>query len=207
MAHFLTTERMKVLVLAPHTDDGQFCCAGTVAKMIEDGHEVHEVAFSFASDSVLRAEWTLALESIGVPANNTAIFDFPVRRFEDYRQDILQTMIDERKLRSPDLVFCPSSSDTHQDHQTVRNECFRAFKGVSILGYETPWNNVDFRATAFTRLERRHVTAKTIACDKYQSQQHRSYAGDVVIYAWARSRGLQIASEFAEAFEMIRWIM
>jgi LmbE family N-acetylglucosaminyl deacetylase len=198
---------MKVLVLAPHTDDGQFCCGGTAAKMIEDGHEVHEAAFSFASDARLRSEWTLALDKIGVPADRSVIYDFPVRRFGDYRQDILQKLIDENAVRHPDLVLCPSSSDTHQDHQTIREECFRAFKGSSILGYETPWNNIDFRATAFTLLARRHVDAKSMACQQYESQLHRPYAHTEFIHAWARSRGIQTTAEYAEAFEVIRWLM
>ena len=45
--HFRT-----VLVLAPHTDDGEFGCGGTMARLIESGAEVTYAAFSTAAKSV-----------------------------------------------------------------------------------------------------------------------------------------------------------
>ena len=42
----------RVLVLAPHTDDGEFGCGGTIAKFIEEKTEVYYVAFSTAEKSV-----------------------------------------------------------------------------------------------------------------------------------------------------------
>ena len=42
----------RVLVLAPHTDDGEFGCGGTMARLVEAGIEVHYVAFSIATRSL-----------------------------------------------------------------------------------------------------------------------------------------------------------
>ncbi|MGL4335869.1 MAG: PIG-L deacetylase family protein, partial [Turicibacter sp.] len=42
----------KVLVLAPHTDDGELGAGGFIAKLIDAGSEVTYVAFSIAEDSV-----------------------------------------------------------------------------------------------------------------------------------------------------------
>ena len=39
----------RVLVLAPHTDDGEFGCGGTMARLVEGGAEVRYVAFSRAN--------------------------------------------------------------------------------------------------------------------------------------------------------------
>ncbi len=41
-----------VLVLAPHTDDGQFGCGGTIPRLIETGVKVTYAAFSTAAKSV-----------------------------------------------------------------------------------------------------------------------------------------------------------
>ncbi len=38
----------RILVLAPHTDDGEFGCGGSIAKFIEAGKEVFYAAFSTA---------------------------------------------------------------------------------------------------------------------------------------------------------------
>ena len=44
----------KVLILAPHTDDGEFGCGGTISKFIEEGIELYYVAFSACQQSVLK---------------------------------------------------------------------------------------------------------------------------------------------------------
>ena len=41
-----------ILVLAPHTDDGEFGCGGSIAKFLEDGDNVYYIAFSTAKKSV-----------------------------------------------------------------------------------------------------------------------------------------------------------
>ena len=42
----------RVLVLAPHTDDGEFGAGGTMARLVEEGAEVRYVAFSIATRSL-----------------------------------------------------------------------------------------------------------------------------------------------------------
>ena len=42
----------RILVLAPHTDDGEFGCGGSIAKFINEGRQVYYVAFSTAEKSV-----------------------------------------------------------------------------------------------------------------------------------------------------------
>ena len=36
----------RVLVLAPHTDDGEFGCGGAMARLVESGADVRQIAFS-----------------------------------------------------------------------------------------------------------------------------------------------------------------
>ena len=42
----------KALVLAPHTDDGEFGCGGTMARLVDAGCDVRYVAFSIATRSL-----------------------------------------------------------------------------------------------------------------------------------------------------------
>ena len=46
-------EIKNVLILAPHTDDGEFGCGGSIVKLIDSGAEVYYVAFSACEQSVL----------------------------------------------------------------------------------------------------------------------------------------------------------
>jgi hypothetical protein len=89
----------------------------------------------------------------------------------------------------------------------VAIEGMRAFKQTSILAYELPWNNITFNTQAFIKLERKHVEKKVHALDAYNSQKKRSYLNSDFIFSLAKTRGVQINAEFAEAFEVIRWII
>lgn len=204
----------RVLVLAPHTDDGEFGCGGTIARYIEDGSEVYYIAFSSAEKSlspgmpkdILRREVKAATEVLGIPSNHLIVLNYDVRTFPTFRQEILEDLVRFNSELKPDLVLLPSTVDTHQDHQTISEEGFRAFKKTTMLGYEIPWNNLTFTTNAFVALEERHVTKKLTALRCYESQAHRSYASEEFVRSLLRTRGVPIDAQYAEAFEVIRWI-
>ena len=205
----------RALVLAAHADDGELGCGGTLAKLIEQGIEIRYVAFSLCEESVpegfprdvLAAELREACRSIGIPPDHLTVFRYPVRRFPQYRQDILENLIQIRQEFQPTLVLLPAPTDVHQDHQVVYQEGVRAFKQVSILGYELPWNNLTFTASAFVHLEERHVESKLAALRHYRSQHHRSYWREDLVRGLARVRGAQAGVDYAEAFHVIRWVI
>jgi LmbE family N-acetylglucosaminyl deacetylase len=83
----------------------------------------------------------------------------------------------------------------------------RAFKQCSILGYEQPWNNITFNTLAFVPLKEVHITQKIKALNCYETQRDRSYLNPDFIRGLALTRGTQIENKYAEAFEVIKWIM
>lgn len=208
-------EAQRILVLAPHTDDGEFGCGGTVARFNREGRAVHYVAFSAAEKSVppeypsdiLRGELLQAADRLGLPRKRVRCLDFDLREFPRDRQRLLDAMIGIRRELEPDLVLLPSSYDTHQDHATVYAEGVRAFKHVSLMGYEVPWNNLSFDTTAFVFLEEDDVARKVEALRCYKSQANRPYANEVFVRALARTRGTQIGAEYAEAFQVVRLVL
>ena len=204
----------RALVLAPHTDDGEFGCGGAMARLVEEGVDVRYVAFSIATRSLPEgfAPDTLAREvgeataALGIPAANLTVHDFDVRTFPEHRQEILELLIDLWNDWRPDVVFQPSLHDIHQDHQTVAAEGLRAFKRTTILGYEIPWNNLDFAYQAYVALEKKHIERKAVALAKYASQQHRRYADPEYIWNLARTHGININRDYAEVFQVYRLI-
>jgi LmbE family N-acetylglucosaminyl deacetylase len=204
----------RVLVLAPHTDDGEFGCGATMARLVEEGAEVRYVAFSIATRSLppgfapdtLAREVREATAELGIPAANLTVHDFDVRTFPDHRQEILELLIELWNEWEPEVVFQPSLHDIHQDHQTVAAEGLRAFKRTTILGYEIPWNNFDFAYQAYVALERRHVERKAAALSRYASQQHRRYADPEYVWNLARIHGTNVNREYAEVFQVHRLI-
>ena len=204
-----------VLVLAPHTDDGEFGCGATIAKFVQEGRRVIYAAFSAAEQSVLphlpsdilRTEVREATSLLGIKHEDCLILDFEVRRFPENRQSILDQMIKLQSTYNPDLVLLPSSHDTHQDHQTISQEGFRAFKKTTMLGYEVPWNNLEFRTNCFISFSEDLLKKKIAALNVYESQKHRSYANAEFIRSLAVTRGVQIGKSFAECFEVIQWVI
>jgi len=205
----------RVLVLSPHTDDGEFGCGASISKFLNDGIELYYAAFSLAEESIpphypkdiLSKEVKKATKELGIDKNNLMLYKYPVRRFAENRQDILENLVQLNKEINPDLVFMPTLKDLHQDHSTIAKEGLRAFKIKSILGYEIPWNNINFTTQSFIIFDKIHLVKKLNALSCYESQKHRHYASKEFITSLARTRGTQIGVKYAEVFEVIRWIL
>jgi LmbE family N-acetylglucosaminyl deacetylase len=205
----------RVLVLAPHTDDGELGCGGSICRFIEEGAEVFYTAFSIADKSLppgflpgtLRKELGAAMRVLGVPEKNTEVHDFEVRTFSYHRQEILERVYRLRKDISPDTVLMPSTNDVHQDHQVIAQEAVRVFKTGTLLGYEEPWNNLKFDTACFVPLEERHVSKKIEALACYETQRNRSYSKPEFIRSLAIVRGTQINKEYAEAYDVVRLVL
>ncbi len=205
----------RVLVLAPHTDDGELGCGGSIARFVENGDEVHYMAFSTARESVpegfpkniLEIEVAEATRRLGIIPENLHVFKYTVRKLNYVRQDVLEEMVQIRKNLQPDLVFMPSANDLHQDHHTVAEEAMRAFKQTTMLAYELPWNTITFSMQSFVRLDAKHLDLKIHALKAYESQKSRPYFSRDFIYGLAVTRGIQIGTQFAEAFEVVRWVV
>jgi LmbE family N-acetylglucosaminyl deacetylase len=204
-----------VLVLAPHTDDGEFGCGGTMARLIEGGVKVTYAAFSTAAKSVpegfprdvLKDEVRAATGVLGIKPEDLKVFDFEVRTFPTVRQDILEEMIVLQRELAPDCVLLPALIDLHQDHKTIAEEGLRAFKRTTVMAYEIPWNNLNFSQQAYVRLEDRHIEKKVEALSCYASQGHRNYLNEDYIRNVGLTRGINIGCDFAEVFEVYRWIL
>jgi LmbE family N-acetylglucosaminyl deacetylase len=204
-----------VLVLAPHTDDGELGAGGFISKLIEQGATVTYVAFSTAEESVpdhlpkdiLKTEVKVAVSKLGIKPENLIIYNYQVRKLNYSRQEILENLIEIRKKSKFDLVLMPSLKDIHQDHETIAQEGLRAFKGTTILGYELIWNNLSFDTTSFVKLESKHIEAKFNALQCYGSQEGRDYMSRDFIFSLAKTRGVQIGAEYAESYEVIRWVI
>lgn len=205
----------KIVILAPHTDDGELGCGATIAKVLDEGAEVHYVALSTAEKSVpdgfpknrLEVEVKKATEKLGIPSSNLIIYHHEVRKLNYVRQEILESLVKIRNELSPDMVFLPSSKDIHQDHITVMQEGIRAFKYSTILGYELIWNNLSFDTDCFIRVSEVQLKRKINALQCYDTQKGKSYMDPDFIRSLAKIRGTQIGSDYAEAFELIRWII
>lgn len=206
--------KQRILVLGPHTDDGEWGAGGSIRRWIEQGHDIWYVAFSAAEESVksqfapdvLRSEIIEAITELGILQSNLRVLKHKVRYFPRDRQDILEELIRLRSEINPTLVVLPSSYDTHQDHKIISEEGFRAFKRSSILGYEIPWNNRKIDLTYFQEISESDLNCKVRAVAAYKSQLFRNPRYEEYIRSLAVQRGFQVGCRYAEAYEVIRWV-
>jgi LmbE family N-acetylglucosaminyl deacetylase len=99
----------KILVLAPHTDDGELGCGGLISKAVRQGASVFYAAFSTADESVpatfppnqLEIEVKNATAIIGVQPESLFIYKHEVRKLNYVRQEILEEMIKLRNKINP----------------------------------------------------------------------------------------------------------
>ncbi len=187
------------------------------SKLIEDRHAIYWLVFSTAEDSLpqglpkdtLAKEFTEVTKAFGLKNNQYEILDYRVRYLHEKRQEILEKIVQVRNSFQPTLVIGPSLNDLHQDHIIVANEMVRAFKSsATIISYELPWNHLTFNTQLLIRLKREHLVKKYQVLSKYKSQflKHRNYFSEEYIFGIAATRGVQASSDYAEAFEIIRWI-
>lgn len=204
-----------ILVLAPHTDDGELGCGGLINRLIRNNFDVHYYAFCCCDESLpdqypkgtLRSEVHQALKCLGVNNDNISTDDFKVRYLSYERQKVLDILVNINRDLDPSIIFCPSLDDLHQDHQTVAYEALRAFKMKTILAYEMPWNNLSFNANFIASLTRDDVAAKAKSLSMYESQSSKTYMSENYIFSLAHSRGVSVGKEYAEAFTLLRAVL
>lgn len=203
-----------ILFLSPHTDDVELGCGGTMSNLIRNGNKVYSVAFSTCEESVpagfpkdaLAHECKAAMNALGLEKDNLIIKNYPVRKFNFHRQDILEFLVKTRNKIQPDIIFLPSSRSIHQDHLIIHQEGIRAFKQYTCMGYELPWDTFEFPTTAFVKLDEEDVQRKVAAIKAYKTQEFRRYSSLEFIRSVPIVRGTQIGVTYAEAFELIRVI-
>jgi LmbE family N-acetylglucosaminyl deacetylase len=205
----------RILVLAPHTDDGELGCGAAIAKFSSQAKEVFYAAFCLCSRSLpsslpadtLAKECKEATAILGVESSRLILFDYEVRELPAARQQVLEELLKLNKDINPDVIFLPAASDIHQDHQVIHQEGIRAFKNKTLAGYELPWNNFSMNTNFFIRLAKTELDKKIDSLKAYRSQSHRNYMSEEFIRSLAKVRGVQAGSEYAEAFELYRQIV
>ena len=197
-----------ILAVAPHIDDVELGAGATIYHLGKNNTVIY-VGLSLpplVDIGVFMQEFRDSAQFLGLKPENTIIRNYDPRNLFDARSEILQLFYDMNKKYKPDLVFIPNSYDMHQSHEVVHAEGRRAFKHTTILGYELPWNYTEFSMDVFITLDEESLQAKANAVNAYTTQKSRTFFSNDIVKDLARVRGKQIEREYAECFELIRWI-
>lgn len=154
----------------------------------------------------LEKEFYRATKRLGV--NNSSVLHLKNKFLKDDRQKILDNLYTYN--HDYDLVCVGSSFSSHQDHIVVYEEARRAFRGISIWGYQLPNSDYGFSQNPIHNLvTEEDVTAKMEAIKEYESQfvLKRSYFDLKALEGLLLANGLEIGHKYAEKFEPIRAII
>lgn len=204
----LSFTNKKVIAIAPHVDDVELGAGATIYRLART-NEVWYVGLSvppLVQPDVFMCEFEASSRVLGLSPERTIIKSFDPRNLFHSRGDILQLFYDMSRDLRPDLVIIPNSQDIHQSHEVVYAEARRAFKFTTILGYELPWNSMDFSMDVFITLTREEVEAKVAAINAFVTQKQRLFFSNDIVGDLARVRGKQVGREYAECFELVRLI-
>lgn len=201
----------RVLFISAHPDDSEFAAGGTITRLRELGKEIFLLVMSnpvqslpdgFDPDTLIR-EQKKSAQVLGIPEANIQFYDFPVRRFSERRQDILEELIVAGREISPDVVFCSGINDVHQDHNQCAQEVLRAFRKKTICSFDVPWNTNNSVLNLNIQLSESHILKKIEAIQCYESQSVRPYSDTDYIKGWAKTRGIYSNYKYAESFELV----
>jgi LmbE family N-acetylglucosaminyl deacetylase len=197
-----------ILAIAPHIDDVELGAGATIYNLGKHNN-VFYVGLSMpplVDTKSFMEEFKDSAKCLGLKPENIILRNYDPRNLFDSRSEILQLLFDLNKKYKPDLVFIPNSYDMHQSHEVVHAEGRRAFKHTTMLGYELPWNYTEFSMDVFITLDKEALQAKVDAVNAFRTQKSRTFFSNNIVEDLARVRGKQIEKEYAECFELIRWI-
>ena len=133
--------KKNILAIAPHADDVEIAMGGTIARYVDEGHNVTIVTAiipqedskgkvdKFMTDNRLNEQKNAAT----VLGANLDVMDLDPYKF-DYNRKFIKIFDEKINFYKPDIIFSCWEHDTHQDHKNL----------AQILFSVTRKNNISF---------------------------------------------------------------
>ena len=202
---------MKRLIIAPHVDDDVLGCGGILDKSCH-------VVYCGLDETGLEDRPTMEdrLKEINdvqsITGHSFDVLNNLVNRYDEFKL-IGQLENAINTIKPKEVYVCHPSYN--QDHKSVYNASMIALRPhdtnyfvPKVLLYEQPqvyfWNttNRDFQANYFVGID----IDKKIKVYETMKSQVRSFRSSEHIRANSKIRGGQSNHEYAEAFEIVRWV-
>jgi LmbE family N-acetylglucosaminyl deacetylase len=197
----------RVLFLGAHPDDIELGC-GALLHHIAKQTDVLCVTLSDNQKNPdlknVKDEHYEAMAVLGVPKEKIVLGPFITRVFPNARQEILEYFLRLRKDFKPDLIFVHSKQDVHQDHNTMTDEALRAFRGITVLGFDVVRSSYGFFPNFLVEVTEENVNKKIEALSKYETYRDRYYFNSELTRSIMVRHGALAECPFAEGFDILR---
>jgi N-acetylglucosamine malate deacetylase 1 len=196
-----------VLFLGAHPDDIELGCGALLHHLVKHT----DVLCVTLSDNQknpdlenVKSEHYESMVVLGVPKEKVILGPFTTRVFHDSRQEILEYFLKLRREFVPDLIFVHSKQDVHQDHLTMTDEALRAFRGITVLGFDVVRSSYGFFPHFLVEVTEEDVNKKIEALAKYETYRDRYYFNSELTRSIMVRHGALAERPFAEGFDILR---
>lgn len=197
----------RVLFIGAHPDDIELGCGGLIHHILPQT-DILCVTLSDNQKNPLLSnlveEHFRSMAVLGVPKEKVLLGQFETRRFPHLRQEILEYMIGLNRSFKPDIVFVHTKSDIHQDHGTITEEALRAFRGVTVLGYDVLRSSYGFFPSFLVEVTEEDVDCKIRALAEYHTYAAKYYFDPSITRSTMIRHGALCERPFAEGFDILR---
>ncbi len=197
----------RILFLGAHPDDIELGC-GALLHQIAQKTDILCVTLSDNQKNPdlqnVKGEHLRSMKILGIPEEKVLFGPFQTRVFPDSRQDILEYFLKLRKEFNPDLIFTHSKQDVHQDHNTMTDEALRAFRGITVLGFDVVRSSYGFFPHFLVEVAEEDVKKKIEALSEYATYQDRYYFNSELTRSIMVRHGALAEVPFAEGFDILR---
>ena len=214
---FNTDKKLTILAIGAHGDDIELACGGTLAKAVNNKHEVIMVlvtghASNDHNNMKIRAQG-VAQEEAKAAAKILGVSKLHILGYQDtcvpYSAELISKLDDIITNCKPDIIFTHFVFDTHQDHiRTAHSTIAAARRQNTILLYE-PINPsgqgyVPFRPQVYMDISQTIDTKiNSLKAHKSQYEKYTETWIEAVV-ARAKFRGFEMGVDYAECFEVVR---
>ncbi len=197
----------KVLFLGAHPDDIEIGCGALIHHIVKQT----DILCVTLSDNQknpdlknVKDEHIQSMKVLGVPDEKLMLGPFTTRVFPDARQEILEYFLDLRKTFQPDLIFVHSKQDVHQDHLTMTDEALRAYRGITVLGFDVVRSSYGFFPHFLVEVNEEDVNKKIEALSQYETYRDKYYFNSELTRSIMVRHGAVAELPFAEGFDILR---
>lgn len=197
----------RVLFLGAHPDDIELGCGALLHHIVRKTDVLCVTLSDNQKNPILKNvvdEHYEAMAVLEVPREKIILGPFATRVFPDARQEILEYFLKLRRDFQPDLIFVHSKQDVHQDHNTMTDEALRAFRGITVLGFDVVRSSYGFFPHFLVEVTDEDVNKKIEALSRYETYRDRYYFNSELTRSIMVRHGALAERPFAEGFDILR---